>query len=98
MGNPTDDGMFNDGEYKHDCPKPLNGCRYPKCSCDVANDDISNAEMDAIEEVERQMEERDYEEMDVEKYISDTEYRQELNERFLDSVTENFEENPENYD
>jgi len=68
MGNPTNTGEYDEYDYKHDCNRPLVGCDYPNCSCDVDDDEISHKEKQAIEEILRQMEETDYENLDVEEF------------------------------
>lgn len=44
MGNPTSDGIYGKHNAKHDCPRPMVGCRYPKCSCDVDEDETAMKE------------------------------------------------------
>ncbi|AGM11474.1 hypothetical protein M199_gp192 [Halogranum tailed virus 1] len=71
MANPSNQGDYGQYDYKHDCPRPLTGCDYPRCSCDVDDDTTSHKEEQAIESIEEQMEERDYEDIDPEDYTNE---------------------------
>ena len=71
MPNNVDGGMFSGSgtDYKHDCPRPLTGCDYPVCSCDVDELDISEKEInEAVSQIEEDMQDRDYEEIEPEDY------------------------------
>lgn len=39
MGNPTNIGKFREGEYHEECERPLTGCDFPDCRCDVSEDE-----------------------------------------------------------
>ena len=70
MGNPTNDGEYDDSDYKHDCPRPMTGCRYPKCSCDVDENTLSHKEKQAIDAIAESMEERDYGDQYINQYFN----------------------------
>lgn len=46
--SPTN-GKYEKGDYKHDCPRPLTGCDFPSCSCDVDDNELSHKEVQQIE-------------------------------------------------
>jgi len=39
MGNPTQIGEFDGAAFHEECPRPLTGCDFPKCRCEVSRDD-----------------------------------------------------------
>lgn len=34
-------GEYDQYEVKHDCPRPMVGCSWPRCSCDVDDVDMT---------------------------------------------------------
>lgn len=46
MTNNIDGSDYSGTDYKHDCPRPLVGCDYPQCECDVDGENVSKEEKD----------------------------------------------------